>query len=60
MKYKEVTKVVETDGWYVVRQAGSHKQYHHLTKKGTVTIAGHPNDDVPPKTLKRIYQQAQI
>ena len=48
MKFKEV--------W----QTGSHQQYHHANKKGTVTIAGKPNEDVHPKTLKSIFKQAQI
>lgn len=32
---------IEADGWYFVRQKGSHKQYAHPTKKGTVTISDH-------------------
>ena len=31
---------------------GSHKQYKHLTKKGVVTIAGKPGEDVPKGTQK--------
>jgi predicted RNA binding protein YcfA (HicA-like mRNA interferase family) len=30
---------------------GSHRQYKHPTKSGLVTLAGHPNDDLPPGTL---------
>ena len=60
MKVRDVMKEVEADGWHFVRQKGSHRHYKHSTKKGTVTIAGHPNDDVPIGTLKRIYEQAQI
>jgi predicted RNA binding protein YcfA (HicA-like mRNA interferase family) len=39
---------------------GSHRQYKHPEKPGRVTIAGHPNDDVHPKTLNSIFKQAQI
>jgi predicted RNA binding protein YcfA (HicA-like mRNA interferase family) len=39
---------------------GSHRQYKHLTKPGRVTIAGHPRDDVHPKTLKSILTQAGL
>ena len=60
MKFKDVLKMIKKDGWYFVRQVGSHQQYHHNRKKGTVTVAGKPNDDVHPKTLKRILSQAQI
>lgn len=60
MKVRDVTKEVEADGWFFVRQKGSRKHYQHPTQKGTVTIAGHPGDDMPVGTLKRIYEQAQI
>jgi HicA toxin of bacterial toxin-antitoxin, len=32
----------------------SHRQYRHRTKKGRVTIAGKPSDDVHPGTEKSI------
>jgi predicted RNA binding protein YcfA (HicA-like mRNA interferase family) len=60
MKVRDVIKEVEANGWYFVRQKGSHKHFKHSSKKGIVTIAGSPNDDIPVKTLKRIYEQAQI
>lgn len=60
MKVREVIKLVEGDGWELVRQSGSHRQYHHPTKLGTVTIAGHPGDDIKAGTLARILQQAGI
>jgi predicted RNA binding protein YcfA (HicA-like mRNA interferase family) len=60
MKYREITKIVEDDGWRMTKQTGSHRQYKHPTKSGRVTIAGHPSKDVPPKTLKSILEQAQI
>lgn len=60
VKVKDAIKAVEADGWYLVRQAGSHRHYHHATKKGTVTIAGKPSDDLPPKTWASIQKQAGI
>ncbi len=58
MKYKEILKLLEADGWYFVRQKGSHKHYHHSTKKGTVTVPGKPNDDIPKQTERSILKQA--
>ncbi|MBV8842897.1 MAG: type II toxin-antitoxin system HicA family toxin [Bryobacterales bacterium] len=52
--------MVEKDGWKQVRQTGSHRQFHHPYKSGTVTIAGHPSTDLPPGTLKNILRQAGI
>jgi len=60
MKFKEVIGILKKDGSYFVRQTGSHQQYHHPVKHGTVTIAGKPNEDVHPKTLKSIFKQAEI
>ncbi|RPI19139.1 MAG: type II toxin-antitoxin system HicA family toxin [Ignavibacteriae bacterium] len=60
MKFQALVKLLEKDGWFMVRQKGSHRQYHHPAKKGTVTIAGKPNDDVPTGTLNNILKQAQL
>ncbi|MEL7408568.1 MAG: type II toxin-antitoxin system HicA family toxin, partial [Cyanobacteria bacterium J06558_2] len=40
MKVKIIIKLVEQDGWYLVRTKGSHRQYKHQTKIGLVTIPG--------------------
>lgn len=60
LKVREIIKLVEADGWYVVNIVGSHRQYKHSKKAGRVTIAGHPGDDVHPKTLLSIMKQAQL
>ena len=60
MKVAEVLRLLEQDGWKLVRTRGSHRQYKHPTKPGKVTIAGHLNTDVPPGTLNNIYRQAGL
>jgi len=60
MKVKELIELLEADGWYQVRMKGSHRQFHHPTKKGTVTVAGKPNVDIPPSTLNSAFKQAGI
>jgi predicted RNA binding protein YcfA (HicA-like mRNA interferase family) len=60
VKIREVIRMVEQDGWFFVRQRGSHRQYKHPTKPGTVTISGHPGDDVDPRNLASVLRQAQI
>jgi len=40
MKIRDIIKMVEADGWYIVVTKGSHRQYKHPTKRGRVTIAG--------------------
>jgi predicted RNA binding protein YcfA (HicA-like mRNA interferase family) len=60
MKIRDVIKLIEEDGWYLVVTKGSHRQYKHPTKPGRVTIAGHPNDDLAPGTLNSVLKQAQL
>lgn len=59
-KVKEIIFLIETDGWHLIRQKGSHRQYRHLSKRGTVTIPGKLSDDLPPNTAKSILSQAEI
>ncbi len=60
MKVKEVIKVLEDDGWYLARTKGSHRQFKHPTKAGTVTVSGKSSVDVPPGTLNSILKQAGL
>ena len=60
MKVRDVIKLVEADGWYLVKTVGSHRQYKRATRSGRVTVAGHTGDDVHPKTLASIFKQAQL
>lgn len=61
MKVKAIIKIIEDDGWYIIRQKGSHRQYRHRIKKGLVTIAAHRmSDDIARGTLQSILKQAQI
>lgn len=52
--------MIESDGWRLTRTRGSHRQYNHQTKPGTVTIAGHPSADLAQKTEKPILKQAGL
>ena len=46
VKIYKIIKTLEKDGWYIDRTRGSHRQFKHPTKKGTVTVNGKPSDDV--------------
>jgi predicted RNA binding protein YcfA (HicA-like mRNA interferase family) len=60
MKVRDILKMIEADGWYLVATRGSHRQYKHPTKPGRVTVAGHPGDDLAPGTLNSILKQSQL
>lgn len=60
MNVRQVTRLLADDGWYVVRQQGSHRQFRHPTKPGLVTVAGKPSHDLSKKTLASILKQAQL
>ena len=60
MKVRELITTIEADGWFQVRMKGSHRQYHHPRKSGTVTVAGKLNVDLPPETLASVLKQAGL
>ena len=61
MTFREVIRILEAAGWRLERQTGSHRQYRHPTKPGTVTVAAHTlGRDVKPGTLASIWKQAGI
>lgn len=53
----EIIKRLEKEGWILVRVNGSHHQYKHPVKDGTVTVP-HPKKDLPAGTVKSIFKQA--
>ncbi len=59
MHSRQVIKLIEAAGWYEVRQAGSHKQFRHATRKGTVTVP-HPKKELPIGTLKSISKASGV
>lgn len=52
--------MLREDGWRLVRQKGSHRQFQHDQKSGTVTVAGKPGEDLHPKTAASVFTQAQL
>ena len=60
MKVRDAIKLIEGDGWFLVRTRGSHRHFKHPTKPGLVTIAGNPGVDIPKGTLNSILKQAGL
>jgi predicted RNA binding protein YcfA (HicA-like mRNA interferase family) len=55
VKIREVIKIIEADGWVLVRTKGSHPE-----KPGTVTTPGKPFDDLSAGLLNSILRQAGL
>ena len=60
VKVRDILKRLRDDGWLEVRMKGSHRQFHHPEKPGTVTVAGKPSLEIPPGTLSNILKQALL
>ncbi|MBN1344876.1 MAG: type II toxin-antitoxin system HicA family toxin [Phycisphaerae bacterium] len=62
MKYRDLISRLETGGWQVDRIVGSHMQFRHSRKPGTVTVPGGGKlaKEVPPGTLNSILKQAGL
>jgi predicted RNA binding protein YcfA (HicA-like mRNA interferase family) len=57
-KVQEVMDMLRADGWSLDRQKGSHRQYVHPTKTGTVTVSNKANKTMSQFTLNSIWKQA--
>ena len=59
-KYKvsEILKMLKDDGWELINQKGSHRQFKHPTKKGKVTVNAKPSDTLSQEILNSIFKQA--
>ena len=60
MKIRDVIKLIEEDGWHLMRTRGSHRQFKHNEKKGLVTISGKKSDDIAPGTFNSVLKQAGL
>ena len=59
-RVREAIRIIERDGWFHVRTRGSHRQYHHPEKPGTVTISGNLGAELDTRRWYSILQQAGL
>jgi predicted RNA binding protein YcfA (HicA-like mRNA interferase family) len=52
--------MLNADEWRQVRMRGSHRQFQHSSKPGTITVAGNDNIDIPPGTSASILKHAGL
>jgi predicted RNA binding protein YcfA (HicA-like mRNA interferase family) len=60
MTVKDIIRLLEEEGWFLVATRGSHRQYKHPVRPGRVTVAGKPSYDLAPGTLNSILKQSGL
>jgi len=59
MKVKDIIKRLESDGWIMVRQKGSHKQFKHPGKPDLITLPDQGGNKEPSiGVLNDIFKKA--
>ena len=60
-KVRDVLRLLQKDGWVLLRSKGSHRQFAHPVKEGVVTVSYHSSsEDLHPKTVACILRQAGL
>lgn len=59
LKPREVCRILESMGFALARQRGSHMQYRHADGRGT-TVPNHPGRDVSPVILRQIVKDIGV
>lgn len=60
MKSSELVRLLKKDGWYEVRQKGSHIIMQHPVKRNIVPVPFHASKEVKKGTLQAILKLAEI
>ena len=60
MKVQEIISTLKTDGWYIIEENGSYRQFKHPRKTGRLTIVGNLNYDLTTKPVDSTMLQAGL
>lgn len=60
MKYSELRKKLEKDGWFIKRHGKEHDIYTHSVKGGEVQVGRHKAQEVAKGTLNNILKMAGL
>ena len=60
MTFKELDKLLKSNGWVPVRSKRSHFQYHHKEYPNTIAVPNHSGKDIKKGTLNSILKQAGL
>jgi predicted RNA binding protein YcfA (HicA-like mRNA interferase family) len=56
---KDIIKIIENDGWVLIKCRGDHHYFKHPTKPGKVTVP-HPVKDLKKYVVDSILKQAGL
>ena len=59
MKFSELQRRLEKDGWYIERTK-KHHIYVHPAKPGKIPVGKHGSDEIPKGTLNSILKAAEL
>ena len=60
MKSNELIRLLKKDGWFVVRQSGSHMMMQHPVKRGQIVVPNHGSQEVGKGLEKKIKKDAGL
>lgn len=60
MKCSELIRKLKRDGWFVVRQSGSHIMMQHPTKPGQLVVPDHGSKELASGTARSIIKKAGL
>ncbi|MEN9839585.1 MAG: hypothetical protein RL177_1064 [Bacteroidota bacterium] len=60
MKCSELIRLLKSDGWFEVRQKGSHIIMRHPVKPDTIPVPFNASKEMPKGTLRQILKMADI
>ena len=60
MKASEFLRILQRDGWYVVRQTGSHFIMRHPEKAGQIIVPYHGAKEMRKGTLLKLWKEAGL
>jgi mRNA interferase HicA len=60
MKSSELLRLLKRDGWFVIRQSGSHVILQHPTKSGQIVCPDHGSQEVGMGLERKIKKDAGL
>lgn len=58
-KPREIEKILLANKFYIKRQSGSHRVYHHVKTNAIVIVPFHSRD-IPTGTLRSVIKQSKL